>query len=481
MSPPGHERICHISSVWVDAHKTADDWVIKMSETPIGAIILAAGKGTRMKSDLPKVLHSLAGKPMVRHVTDLVERLAPQRICVVIAPGMAQVAAAVAPYRTAIQAEALGTGHAALSAAPEMRDFTGNVFILFGDTPLITAETLQAMLSARSSATSPAVVVLGMRPAGPNAYGRLIQAADGSLERIVEFKDATDAEKAAPLCNSGVMLVDGARLFGWLDQIGNDNAKGEYYLTDIVALARADGAACAVVEGSEEELLGINSRVELAAGEAILQRRLREAAMLAGVTMPMPETVYLHCDTRFGRDVFVGPHTVFGPGVTIGNNVEIKGFCHFEGAKVADGAILGPYARLRPGADIGENAHLGNFVEIKKATIEAGAKVNHLSYIGDARVGAGANIGAGTITCNYDGFDKHFTDIGAGAFIGTNTSLVAPVTIGDGAMTAAGSTISRNVPADTLSIERASEEHKPGWVARFRARKLRAKQDHAAD
>jgi bifunctional UDP-N-acetylglucosamine pyrophosphorylase/glucosamine-1-phosphate N-acetyltransferase len=452
-----------------------------MSETPIGAIILAAGKGTRMKSDLPKVLHGLGGKPMVRHVTDLVGSLSPERICVVIAPGMEAVAQAVAPYQTAIQTDALGTGHAALSAAPVMQDFSGDVFILFGDTPLITAETLQAMLAARRSALAPAVVVLGMRPAGPNAYGRLIQAADGGLERIVEFKDATDEEKAAPLCNSGVMLVDGARLFGWLGQIRDDNAKAEYYLTDIVGLARADGAACAVVEGSEEELLGINSRVELAAGEAILQKRLREAAMLAGVTMPMPETVYLNCDTTFGRDVFVGPHTVFGPGVSIGNNVEIKGFCHFEGASVAAGATLGPYARLRPGADIRENAHLGNFVEIKKAVVEAGAKVNHLSYIGDARVGAGANVGAGTITCNYDGFDKHFTDIGAGAFIGTNTSLVAPVTIGDGAMTAAGSTISRDVPADTLSIERAKEEHKPGWVARFRERKLRAKQDRAAD
>lgn len=452
-----------------------------MSETPIGAIILAAGKGTRMKSDLPKVLHGLGGKPMVRHVTDLVGSLSPERICVVIAPGMEAVAKAVAPHQTAIQTDALGTGHAALSAAPVMQDFSGDVFILFGDTPLFTAETLQAMLAARRSALAPAVVVLGMRPAGPNAYGRLIQAADGGLERIVEFKDATDEEKAAPLCNSGVMLVDGARLFGWLGQIRDDNAKAEYYLTDIVGLARADGAACAVVEGSEEELLGINSRVELAAGEAILQKRLREAAMLAGVTMPMPETVYLNCDTTFGRDVFVGPHTVFGPGVSIGNNVEIKGFCHFEGASVAAGATLGPYARLRPGADIRENAHLGNFVEIKKAVVEAGAKVNHLSYIGDARVGAGANVGAGTITCNYDGFDKHFTDIGAGAFIGTNTSLVAPVTIGDGAMTAAGSTISRDVPADTLSIERAKEEHKPGWVARFRERKLRAKQDRAAD
>ncbi|MCA8927836.1 MAG: bifunctional UDP-N-acetylglucosamine diphosphorylase/glucosamine-1-phosphate N-acetyltransferase GlmU [Alphaproteobacteria bacterium] len=452
-----------------------------MTNNTIGAIVLAAGKGTRMKSDLPKVLHKLAGKAMVRHVTDTVGALSPARICVVVAPGMDAVADAVAPHRTAIQAEALGTGHAALAAAAEMADFAGDVFILFGDTPLITADTLRAMLAARRSDAAPAVVVLGMRVAAANAYGRLIQAADGTLERIVEFKDATEAEKAAPLCNSGVMLVEGARLFGWLRRIGNDNKKGEYYLTDLVALARADGAGCAVVEGAEAELLGVNSRVELAMAEAVLQTRLREAAMLAGVTMPMPETVYLSADTRFGQDVYVGPHTVFMPGVSVGNGVEIKGFCHFEGARIADHAILGPYARLRPGAEIGEGAHLGNFVEIKKATVEAGAKVNHLAYIGDARVGARANIGAGTITCNYDGFDKHFTDIGADAFVGTNNALVAPVTIGDGAITAAGSVISQNVPGDALAIERARQETKPGWAAKFRDRKRRRRQERAAD
>ena len=452
-----------------------------MTATVLGAIILAAGKGTRMKSDLPKVLHPLGGKPMVRHVIDAVQELAAARVCVVVAPGMDRVAAAVAPCLTAIQAEALGTGHAALAAAAVMQGFAGDVFILFGDTPLITPETLRAMVAARSGPDAPAAVVLGMRPAGANAYGRLIQAADGSLERIIEFRDATEAEKAAPLCNSGVMLVDGARLFGWLNRIGNENAKGEYYLTDLVALARADGCTCAVVEGAEEELLGVNSRVELAAAEAILQRRLREAAMLAGVSMPMPETVYLCCDTRFGQDVTVGPHTVFGPGVSVGDHVEIKGFCHFEGATVADGAILGPYARLRPGADIRQGAHIGNFVEVKNAVIEEGAKANHLSYIGDARVGAGANIGAGTITCNYDGFDKHFTDIGAGAFIGSNSALVAPVSIGDGALVAAGSTISKNVPAGALAIERANQDMREGWANQFRKAKARAKKPRAAE
>ena len=453
----------------------------EMADSEIGAIVLAAGKGTRMKSDLPKVLHKLGGKPMIRHVTDMLADLAPSRICIVIAPNMERVAAAVAPHQTAIQSEPLGTGHAALSAESVMDDFTGDVFILFGDTPLISAETLKSMIAARRSPAAPAVVVLGMRPAGPNAYGRLIQSADGSLERIVEYKDATEAEKTAPLCNSGVMLIDGSRLFGWLRQIGNDNTKKEFYLTDIVAIARADGALCAVVEGSEEELIGINSRVELASAEAILQRRLREAAMLKGATMPMPETVYLCCDTQLGRDVYVGPHTVFGPGVRVGNGVEIKGFCHFEGATIADNAILGPYARLRPGAEIGTDAHIGNFVEIKKSVVEAGAKINHLSYVGDARVGQRANIGAGTITCNYDGFGKHFTDIGADTFIGTNNSLVAPIVIGDGAMTAAGSTISQDVAAGALAIERADLKQKPGWASKFRERKLRGKQDRAAD
>ena len=452
-----------------------------MANAEVGAIILAAGAGTRMKSDLPKVLHALGSKPMVRHVTDLAERLDAARICVVIAPYMENVAQIVRPHRTAIQAKALGTGHAALAAAPVMEGFRGDIFVLFGDTPLITTDTLQAMLEARRAAPRPAIVVLGMRSAGPNTYGRLVRAADGSLERIVEFKDASEAEKATPLCNSGVMLVNGVRLFGWLRQIGNGNAKGEYYLTDLIALAHADGVACAVVEGPEEELLGINSLVELAAAEAILQKRLRHEAMSSGVTMPMPETVFLSCDTTFGRDVFVGPHTVFGPGVTIGDGVEIKGFCHLEQATVAAKVILGPYTRLRPGADVRERAHIGNFVEVKNAVIDDGAKVNHLAYIGDARVGAGANVGAGTITCNYDGFDKHFTDIGAGAFIGTNSSLVAPVKIGDGAMTAAGGVIAKDVPAGALAIARTEQANKDGWVERFRKMKRRVKAKPAAE
>lgn len=442
-----------------------------MTVPGFGAIVLAAGKGTRMKSDRPKVLHPLAGRPMILHLLDTVRTLGAERIGVVVAPGMDDVAAAVAPAPTAVQSEALGTAHAVMAAREMFAGFRGDVLILYGDTPLVSGATLRAMLAARAEAPHPAVVVLGMRPAGANEYGRLLTAEDGSLEAIVEFRDATPEQRAIPLCNSGVMAVDGRLLFELLDAVGNDNAKGEYYLTDIVGIARARGLRCAVVEGATEELLGVNSRVELAAAEAQLQRRLREAAMLNGATLLLPETVYLSHDTRLGRDVTVGPFVAFGPGVTVGDGVEIKGFCHFEGATIAAGAVVGPYARLRPGAEIGADAHIGNFVEVKKASVEAGAKVNHLAYIGDARVGAKANVGAGTITCNYDGFAKHHTDIGAGAFIGSNTALVAPVAVGDGAIVGAGSTITGDVPADALAVERAAEKVIEGWARRFRERR----------
>ena len=442
-----------------------------MTVRKLGAVVLAAGKGTRMKSDLPKVLHPIAGRPMILHLLDTVLGLGADRVAVVVAPGMQQVAAAVDPVQTAIQEEALGTAHAALAARALMAGFDGDVLVLFGDTPLVTPETIARMLDARAGPGQPAVVVLGMRPAGPNEYGRLVMGADGSLEAIVEYREATEAQRQITLCNSGVMAIDGAVLFDLLDRVGNENAKGEYYLTDIVALARARGLRCAVVEGAEEELLGVNSRVELAGAEAIVQRRLRTAAMLGGATLLMPETVYFSHDTKIGRDVTIGPFVTFGPAVTVGDRVEIKGFCHFEGTTIAPDAIVGPYARLRPGAEIGEGAHVGNFVEVKKAVLEKGAKVNHLTYIGDARVGAKANVGAGTITCNYDGFAKHHTDIGAGAFIGSNTALVAPVSIGDGAVIGAGSTITGNVPADALAVERADEKVVDGWARRYREKK----------
>ena len=439
--------------------------------TDCAAIVLAAGMGTRMKSRRPKVLHPLAGRPMILHLLDTVRGLGVERIAVVVAPGMQDVAATVEPASTAVQGEALGTGHAVLAARELLAGFAGDVLILFGDTPLVSDRTLRKMLDARAAPDRPAVVVLGMRPAGPNEYGRLVPAADGSLDAIVEFRDASEEQRGLPLCNSGVMAVDGGVLFELLDKVENRNAKGEYYLTDIVAVARGRGLRCAVVEGSEEELLGINSRIELAGAEAIVQRRLREQAMLNGATLLMPESVHFSWDTRIGRDVTIGPFVSFAPGVEVGDGVEIKGFCHFEGTSIAEDAIVGPYARLRPGAEIGAGAHIGNFVEVKKAVVERGAKVNHLSYIGDARVGEKANVGAGTITCNYDGFAKHHTDIGAGAFIGSNTALVAPVAIGDGAFVGAGSTITQDVPADALAVERADSDVREGWARRYREKK----------
>ncbi len=443
-----------------------------MTDAPFAAIVLAAGQGTRMRSFRPKVLHPLANRPLLGHVLAALDAVrppvAPERTVVVVGPDMDAVAAAARPRPTVVQAERLGTAHAALQAGPALPAASETVLILFGDTPLIRPQTLTRLARARRDGGA-AVAVLGFRAADPTGYGRLVTEPDGTLTHIVEHRDATEAERAIDLCNSGVMAVDGARLFDWLARIGNDNAKGEYYLTDLVALARADGAACVVVEGDERELLGVNDRAQLAAAEGVIQERLRAAALEGGVTMTDPGSVFLSMDSRLGRDVTVGPFCVFGPGVTLGDGVEIKGFCHLEGCTVEAGATLGPYARLRPGAAIGPQAHIGNFVEVKKASVERGAKVNHLTYIGDARVGAGANVGAGTITCNYDGFAKHHTDIGAGAFIGSNSALVAPVTIGDGAIIGAGSAISGDVPADALALTRAPQATREGWAAKFRA------------
>jgi len=349
------------------------------------------------------------------------------------------------------------------------------VLVVYGDTPFLTVDTLQAMLRTRREAPHPAVVVLGFRPPDPTGYGRLVLGADGGLEAIVEHRDAGDNERAIGLCNSGVMAIDGSRLFGLLDRVGNDNAKGEYYLTDIIGLARDDGLPCAAVEGAEAELLGIDSRADLARAEGIFQDRMRASAMGEGVTLMAPETVFFSADTRLGRDVTVGPNVVFGPGVTVGDNVLIRPFSHLEGATVGDGAQVGPFARLRPGAHVAADAHIGNFVEIKNATVEDGAKVNHLTYIGDARVGARANVGAGTITCNYDGFFKSHTDIGAGAFIGSNTSLVAPVSVGDGAIIGAGSVLTRDAPADSLALTRGPRTERAGWAAAFRRRRSKEK------
>ena len=433
----------------------------------IAAILLAAGQGTRMKSAKPKVMHALAGRPMILHLLDMVRSLDAAQSVVVVGPGMEEIGAAVAPVPTVLQQDRLGTGHAVAQAKPLLKDFEGTVLVLYGDTPLITPATIQAMLDRRLVSPHPSVVVLGFRPKDPAEYGRLVFGANG-LQAIVEYKDATPQQRDIPLCNSGVMAIDGKHLFGLLDKLGNDNAKGEYYLTDIVKLAVAHGLTASYVEADEEELLGVNSRAELAEAEALVQRRLRVKTMAGGVTLVDPASVTLHWDTKLGQDVTVGPNVVFGPGVTVADNVEIRPFCHLEGVTIASGAQIGPFARLRPGAEIGENAHIGNFVEVKKATVEAGAKVNHLTYIGDARVGAGANVGAGTITCNYDGFGKYFTDIGQGAFIGSNSSLVAPVKIGDGAVVGAGSVITKDVASDALAVGRGTQMELPGWAQRFR-------------
>ncbi|WP_337995814.1 bifunctional UDP-N-acetylglucosamine diphosphorylase/glucosamine-1-phosphate N-acetyltransferase GlmU [Oleispirillum naphthae] len=448
-----------------------------MSEPSVAAVILAAGLGTRMKSELPKVMHPVCGRPMLAHVLALMDELAVARRVVVSGPDTPAVAALAeaSGAQVAVQAERLGTAHAVLAAKGALAGHGGDVLVAFGDTPLISAETVRRALDARRSAADPAVVVLGFDAADPGSYGRLILGAGGALEAIVEAKDATPEQRAVTLCNSGVMVLDGRIAWDLLSAVGNANAKGEYYLTDAVALARAAGRACAVVEGAEEEFLGVNTRADLAALEATAQTRLRAKWLAGGVTMTDPTTVYFSADTRLGRDVVIDPFVVFGPGVSIGDDVTIKSFCHFENAQVAAGAILGPYARLRPGAEIGPGAHIGNFVEIKKSRVEEGAKVNHLTYIGDARVGAGANVGAGTITCNYDGFTKSFTDIGAGAFIGSNTSLVAPVTVGDGAIVGAGSVVTHEVPADALAVTRAPQKTLAGWAARFRAKMRAAK------
>ena len=436
----------------------------------VAAVVLAAGQGTRMKSALPKVLHPIAGRPMLAQLWATLDALEPKPIrrVLVLGKGMDVVAKAAPGAVIAVQDPPKGTGHAVLSAKAALQGFDGDVLVLSGDAPLITPATLQAALAARRAASSPAVVVVGFRPADPTGYGRLLQGADGGLEAIVEHRDATPEQREVGLCNSALMAIDGRVLFDLLAELRPNNAQGEYYMTDVVGIARRRGLRCAVIEADAEEVMGINSRDQLAEAEAVLQRRLRLAAMQGGVTMRDPASVHLCHDTRFGRDVTIEPNVVFGPGASIGDNVTIRGFCHIEGASIAPGAIVGPFARLRPGATIGEDTHIGNFVEIKAATVEPGAKINHLAYIGDASVGAKSNIGAGTITCNYDGFTKSRTEIGAGVFVGSNSTLVAPLKINDGAYIGAGSTITADVEADALALGRAREVVKSGWAAVFR-------------
>jgi bifunctional UDP-N-acetylglucosamine pyrophosphorylase/glucosamine-1-phosphate N-acetyltransferase len=435
------------------------------------AVILAAGKGTRMKSDLHKVLHPIAGRPMLEHLLASVESLGAARTVVVVGSGREQVEPLVARHggEVVVQDPQFGTAHAVQQAETALADFDGDVLILYGDAPLVEAATMQRMLDRLAANDHPAAVVVGFRPSNPLNYGRVIADEAGLIRKMVEHKDATPEERAVDLCNSGLMAARAADLWPLLSGVDNDNAAGEYYLPDIVMLAAAVGRVSAVIETDPDEVAGVNSRSELAILENLWQQRRRATLMADGVTLVAPETVWLAHDTRIGRDTVVEPNVVFGPGVVIGEGAKIRAFSHLEGATVATGAEIGPYARLRPGADIGEKARIGNFVEVKKARFGKGAKANHLSYIGDADVGEGANIGAGTITCNYDGFFKYGTEIGAGAFIGSNSALVAPVTIGAGAIVGAGSVITQSVEADALAVARGAQQARPGWAARFRA------------
>lgn len=441
-----------------------------MSKRPVAAIILAAGKGTRMKSDLHKVLHPIAGRPMLLHLLDSVDAIEPARKVVVVGSGKEQLETALAGTgcEIAVQEPQLGTGHAVQQAQEVLAGFDGDVLILYGDVPFVPTKTMEAMLDRLNDSDCPAVVVLGFEPFDGLQYGRVIAWDTGRITKMVEYKDATLAERDFPLCNSGLMAARAEDLFALLARVGNDNAAQEYYLVDIVNIAIADGRDCVVITTDPFDVAGINSRAELAMMETDWQARRRMQAMNEGATLIAPETVWFAHDTKVGRDVLIEPNVFFGPGVTIADKVTIRGFSHIEGATIASGAEVGPFARLRPGAVLEEKSKIGNFVEMKKARLGKGAKANHLTYLGDADVGAGANIGAGTITCNYDGFLKYRTEIGAGAFIGSNSALVAPVTIGDGAIVAAGSVVTADVHADALAIARGSQEVKPNWAKRFR-------------
>jgi bifunctional UDP-N-acetylglucosamine pyrophosphorylase / glucosamine-1-phosphate N-acetyltransferase len=441
-----------------------------MTERTCLTIVLAAGEGTRMHASRSKVLHVIAGKSLIAHVLAAVGEIGGATAVVVGPTQEAVVAAARAASPGAeifAQDERRGTAHAVLAARPALMRGADDVLVAFADTALIAAPTLARLRT--SLAAGAGVVVLGFRPADPAGYGRLIVDAAGRLLAIREDKDASPDERGIGLCNAGLMALSGSAALTILERIGDDNAKREFYLTDAVAIARAMGLATMALETEEDEVRGVNTQAQLAEAEAVLQRRLRAAAHEAGVTMVAPETVHLCADTRLGRDVTIEPYVVFGPGVTVEDGAVIRSFSHLEGAHVGRGARVGPFARLRAGAALDADVHVGNFVEIKAARLAAGAKANHLAYIGDASVGAGANIGAGTITCNFDGRDKHHTEIGSGAFIGSNTALVAPVKIGDRAYVASGSVITRDVPADALALGRARQTVKEGWAARLRA------------
>jgi len=436
---------------------------------PLAVVILAAGKGTRMKSDLHKVLHPIAGRPLLEHLLASVAQLAPERQVVVVGSGREQLEKQLGSRaQIAVQEPQLGTGHAVQQAESALAGFSGDVLILYGDVPFVTAETMRAMLARLHAEDAPQVVVLGFEPAETLQYGRVLAHADGRIAKMVEHKDATEAERACRLCNSGLMAARSARLFDLLGKVGNANAQGEYYLVDVVNIANAEGGHCAVVvTADEDEVAGINSRGELAQAEARWQAVRRTRAMDEGATLIAPETVWFAWDTQLGRDVTIEPNVVFGPGVSVADGVTIHAFSSLTGATLESGVEVGPYARLRPGAVLKQGAKVGNFVEVKNAVMGEGAKASHLTYLGDADIGAGANIGAGTITCNYDGYFKYRTVIGERAFIGSNSSLIAPVRIGADAIVAAGSAVSRDVDDGELRLVRAEQLVKPGWADRF--------------
>jgi bifunctional UDP-N-acetylglucosamine pyrophosphorylase / glucosamine-1-phosphate N-acetyltransferase len=442
------------------------------------AIVLAAGEGTRMRSTRPKVLHEVTGRSLLAHVLTAVAGIAPSAVAIVIGPGRDEVAAEAKRLLPGaacfVQRERRGTAHAVLAAKAAIERGADDILIVYGDTPLIRPATLQQLRAPLAEGA--AVAVLGFRPAAPSAYGRLVTK-DGQLVKIVEAADAGPEEKAIGLCNAGAMAFAGDGALAILERIGSHNRKNEFYLTDAVEIARGMNKTAVAVEVEEDDVLGINSKKELAEAEAVAQRRLRQAALDAGVTLVAPETVFLSADTTFGKDVVVEPYVVFGAGVSVGDGTVIRAFSHLAGATIGKGASIGPFARLRPGTRLGEHVHIGNFVELKEAKVEAGAKANHLSYIGDASVGAGANIGAGTITCNYDGFAKHRTEIGERAFIGSNSALVAPVAIGAGAYVGSGSVITADVPAEALAVGRGRQVVKEGWVSRLRALKSIVKKE----
>jgi bifunctional UDP-N-acetylglucosamine pyrophosphorylase/glucosamine-1-phosphate N-acetyltransferase len=449
-----------------------------VSQTPdFAVVILAAGQGTRMRSDMHKVLHPIAGRPMLLHLLDRVDELGAQKRVVVVGKGRDQVEVALEGRDVAVahQAQQKGTAHAVQQAAEALDGYDGAVLILYADTPFVEAETLRKMLDRLNGDDGPGVVVMASRPADPKAYGRIILGQGDRIAKMVEYRDATEEERAVRLCNSGMMALRSSDLFRWLDKVGNDNAAQEYYLPDVVNIAAAEGREAVVIEGDPYETAGVNSRAELAHLELEWQRRRREQALEEGATLIDPESVWFAYDTKLGRDVTVEPHVVFGAGVEVADGAYIKAFSHIEGAVIGARASVGPFARIRPGTRLGPGSRVGNFVELKKALVGRGAKVNHLSYVGDSIVGEDANIGAGTITCNYDGFDKHETVIGDGAFIGSNSALVAPVTIGEGAVVGAGSVITEDVEPHSLAVERNEQKRIAGWAKRFRAAKAAKK------